>query len=143
MARAVKLATSASLLDFGGKRVCCVLAMAARFKLLKCLFFLFLLVGDIGPQPASLEAHLPRAPPQEDQANLLFSPAHFCLLDFRHSFSSLVAVVALLFMFGVGFFPLSLTSVVLHLCGWLWIYLRRSRRYINHFRMFDNIALVD
>ena len=103
-----------------------MLAMAARFKLLKCLFFLFLLVGDIGPQPASLEAHLPRAPPREDQANLLFAPAHLCLLEFRHSFSSLVAVIALLFTFGVGFFLLSLMSAVLHLCEWL---LPRRQRY--------------
>ena len=71
----VMAATSASLLHFGRldrKKLCFVLAMVARFKLLKYLLFLLLLVGDIGPQPASLEAHLPRAPSIEDQANILF-----------------------------------------------------------------------
>ena len=97
-----------------------MLAMAAGFKLLKSLFFCFLLVGDIGPQPACLEAHLPRVPLRENQANVLFSPTHFYVLDFR---LSLVCVVPLyMFMFGDGFFLLSLMSVVLHLFEWLWMY---------------------
>ena len=102
--------------------------MAERFKLLKCLFFLLLLVGDIGPQPASLEAHLPRAPPREDQANLLFSPAHFCLLDSRHSFSSLVAVAALVFTMTFGLFLLSLKSAFVNCREWLKIYRQRIHR---------------
>ena len=109
-------ATSASLLYFGGLVSYSVIAaMAVRFKLLKSLFSILLLVGDLGLQPASLEAHLPRTPPQEDQANILFSPTHFALLDFRHSFSSLVAVVGLVVITVLGLFLLILKAVFVSL----------------------------
>ena len=73
--------------------------MATRLKLLKCLLFILLLGGDLSGSPASLEAHLPRVPPQCDQANVLFAPVLFCLLDSRHPYSAVITISAVLASF--------------------------------------------
>ena len=93
LCRAIVVLTFALLLHFGG--LDCI-KMAMRLKCLKCLLLILLLGGDLGFVPASLEAHLPHAPQRYNQANILFAPDSFSLLDSQHPYSALVALFAVL-----------------------------------------------
>ena len=70
--------------------------MALHLKFQKCLILMLMLGGDLGHSPASIDAYLPPAPPQCDQANVLFAPASFCLLDYRHPYSAITTILAAL-----------------------------------------------
>ena len=67
------------------------LTATMRFKCLKTLLLLVLLGGDIGPEPVSLETHLPPAPALCDQANLLFAPVS---LDCHRPYSAGISFLA-------------------------------------------------
>ena len=76
--------------------------MAMRWKLWKCLLLILLLGGDLGHSPASLEAHLPRVSPQNDQTNILFAPQSFFTLDSRYSYSAMATIFGMLLTPVVG-----------------------------------------
>ena len=79
------------------------------------VIFILLLGGDLSGSPASLEAHLPRAPPHCDQANVLFAPVSFCLLDSRHLYSAVITISAVLASFLAGLMLLILRSTFVNI----------------------------
>ena len=70
---------------------------------LQKLILILLLGGDLGHSPTFLEACLlPHAPPQCDQANILFAPVSICLLNYQHPYSATATVLAALVTILVG-----------------------------------------
>lgn len=91
--------------------------MTLHQKNMKTLILILLLGGELGHSPASFEACLPYVPPLCDQANILFAPVSFCLLDFRHPYSATATIIAALVTVLAGLMLPILISAVMELIG--------------------------